>query len=243
MLLADLLRKLDIVKKYDLVFTAGEVINSANQYTMKKVKINLCDYENFRKASVLSNKIISGKYAVFLDINLPYHSDHIISKTPAINSAPYFKSLNIYFSYLERAYDLEVVIAAHPDSEYDSLEFGGRKICKLKTAELVKDSEFVISHASNSLSYAVLNFKPILFVYTEEMYQLYKNTLIAEMKKCAHYFEVQLLNIDKIVDESQIKVNEVNISIYNKYKYDFLTSPTTENLNSGDIFIQEINNL
>ena len=42
--------------------------------------------------------------------------------------------------------------------------FGGRRICRGQTAELVRDASVVFAHASTAISFAVLWRKPIVFL-------------------------------------------------------------------------------
>ena len=100
---------------------------------------------------------------------MPFQSDFNLEKTKNVSAREYYKGLDRFFSALEKKYGTEVVIAAHPKTNTSVKSFGSRKIYRLCTAELVKDAEFVISHHSTSLSYAVLNYKPCIFIYTNEM--------------------------------------------------------------------------
>ena len=119
---------------------------------------------------------------VFLDINLPYHSDLAFCGRPQIDPVAYYRSLNRFFGLLEREYGIEVIIAAHPRADYDRTTFEGRQIFRLVTAELVRDAEFVLSHTSTAMSYAVLNAKPLIFIYTDAMAAVYQRLFIREMR-------------------------------------------------------------
>jgi hypothetical protein len=190
-----------------------------------------------------NERVVKGKYAVFLDINLPYQSDLVISGLPAVNASCYFKSLNHFLDLLEDAYSVKVVIAAHPKAAYNNNEYNQREIYSLLTAELVKDAEFVITHTSTALSYAVLNSKPLVFIYTDEMMSIYKNTFMREIESSANYLNASIYNIDEITDGSQVIIKLPNQELYESYKYNYLTSQESENKISAEIFWSEINSL
>jgi hypothetical protein len=236
-------QKLNLVNRFDIVFTAGSALTTVDQYAKKIVPFNLCDYDHYCRVNLTNERVVKGKYAVFLDINLPYQSDLVISGLPAVNASCYFKSLNHFLDLLEDAYGVKVVIAAHPKAAYINNEYNQREIYSLLTAELVKDAEFVITHTSTALSYAVLNSKPLVFIYTDEMMSIYKNTFMREIESSANYLNASIYNIDEITDGSQVIIKLPNQELYESYKYNYLTSQESENKISAEIFWSEINSL
>jgi hypothetical protein len=234
-------RRLGFVKPYNVVFSAGQVLMSSSHYATKVIPINLVDYDHYIRVKSENGKAVKGRYAVFLDINLPYQSDLKIVGMSAIEPHKYYISLSGYFSLLEEKYSIKVVIAAHPKASYSVDTFEGREIYQGLTPELVKDAEFVISHHSTSISYAVLNHKPLVFIYTAEMALLYKTTVM----KCLHDFSVYLdapiLNIDAISQTEKIAISKINAVRYEEYKYSFLTTHESEHDSTRDIFLREIN--
>jgi hypothetical protein len=234
-------RKLNIVKRFDVVFAAGRTLTSVDQYAKKVVPFNLCDFDHYSRLKLSDERTVKEKYAVFLDINLPYQSDLAICGLPAVTAASYFQSLNRFFALLEKTHGIKVVIASHPKAAYVSDEFEQRESYRMLTAELVKDAEYVITHTSTALSYAILNLKPILFIYTDEMERIYKNTVIREIECLALYLNVYVYNVDKITDGNQITIQPPSRERYDSYKYNYLTSPESESMSSADIFWREIN--
>ncbi len=236
-------RKLDVVKRFDILFAAGSVLTSIDRHAKRVLPFNLCDYDHYSRVKLADQRIVQGKYAVFLDINLPFQSDLSICGLPAVNAASYFKSLNQWFDLLEKTYNIKIVIAAHPKANYSSENFEQRQSYRLLSAELVKDAEIVITHTSTALSYAVLNLKPILFVYTDEMLRIYKNTVIREIEGLASYLNAPVYNIDQITDGSQVIIKPPDRERYDSYKYNYLTSTESENFSSAEIFWCEISTL
>jgi hypothetical protein len=71
---------------------------------------------------------VEGSFAVFLDINLPYHTDLKIVGWPTIEPHEYYASLNRFFDLLEERFGIKIVIAAHPKANYGREIFQGREI-------------------------------------------------------------------------------------------------------------------
>ena len=233
-------RKLNIVKRFDIVFTAGSVLTSSDQYAKRVVPLNCIDFMNYQRVELSCERTVQGEYAVLIDSNAPYHSDSAISGVKCLNAEEYYQSLNRFIGLIEKRKDLKVVIAANPKSKYGSEKYENREFYRLLTAELIKDAEFVIIHQSTALGYAVLNFKPVLFIYTDEMKKLYMNSVIRDMEGLALYLNVSVYNVDQITDGHQVIIQPPNRERYIAYKYSYLTSHETENTSSAEIFWREI---
>jgi len=232
--------RLGLVKPFNVVFAAGQALTTRNLHASKVIPINLVDYDHYIKAKLEGERPVVGKYAVFLDIYLPYQSDLKIVGMHAVNPGAYYASLNRFFELLEVQYGIKVVVAAHPKADYSVDLFNGREIYYSRTPSLVKDADFVISHHSTSLSYAVLNHKPIIFIYTNEMAALYRHTVVSYLRDFSCYLDAAIHNIDEITNGEKIIVNDVNLSRYDDYKYEFLTTHESENSLTQDIFFREI---
>lgn len=127
------------------------------------------DYEEYLK--IKDNKrIIEDKYCVFLDQYVPYHPDSLAAGY-YFDAEEYYESMTKLFHYLEEKYEIKIVIAAHPRANYgkDDSFFSEFEIIRYRTAELVNNAEFVIAHYSTSIAYAVLGYKPLLFVITKDL--------------------------------------------------------------------------
>lgn len=233
--------KLGLVKPYDVVFCAGQVLVAGNHFATRVVPINLVDYDHFARVRSEEGRVVKGRYAVFLDINLPYQSDLKIVGLRAIEVKEYYSALNHFFKLLEDKYGIKVVIAAHPKAKYSNELFQGREIYQGMTPELVRDAEFVISHHSTSISYAVLNRKPIVFVYTDEMATVYERTIVNYEHAFADYLDAKIYNIDEISQAGQIAIGDVGDERYEAYKYNYLTTHESEQTSTQEIFWREIN--
>jgi hypothetical protein len=232
---ATALRRLRLVRPFDIVFAAGEVLTGSAHYATKIVPINLCDYDHYMQVRTGAQRLVSERYAVFLDINLPHQSDLAFCGYPQIDSGRYYRSLNRFFGLLEQEYGIKIIIAAHPKAAYDAATFEGRRFQRLVTAELVRDAEFVLSHTSTSLSYAVLNAKPLIFIYTDDMAAAYRVSLLRELRCYAEFLGAPLLNIDTVTQGREVAVGRVDAEKYSRYKYGFLTTRESEGTPTQEI--------
>ncbi|HUX91568.1 MAG TPA: hypothetical protein VMV48_12865 [Gallionellaceae bacterium] len=237
-------RKLKLIKPYDIYFSSGELLASetsiGNSYARKEVPINSSDYENHMKECAKIGCLVEGAYAVYLDIYLPFQSDLEVCGMQAVTPSLYYSSLNRFFRIIEAQCNLKVVIAAHPKADYHKDTFEGREIFSGQTPRLVKNAEFVIVEASTSISYAVLNYKPIVSIYTEEMSHLYRDNFMLSIYAASSVLGSSLYNIDTVTQNEKINIRDVDQEKYDRYKYSYLTSKQSEKRNSSDIFYSEM---
>lgn len=233
-----LMQKAGLIKPFYALFKAGSV--PAWVKCGKVVPVSLCDHEIYKSTLAFKEPLVEGPYCVFLDVYLPFHEDLEWVGLRRIAPAPYFGALNRFFALVEKKYGVKVVIAAHPTARYDEKVFQGRTILKGATPRLVKDSSFVISHHSTSVSYAVLNKKPLVFIYTDDMKRVYGKSTMNYINSAAEYLNASLYNIDEISGEDQAEVKPVDGTRYDAYKYEFITSKEIENTPSREIFFREV---
>jgi hypothetical protein len=235
------LRKSGLVKPFAITFAAGAVPINGSAFSRRVVPINFFDYDSYMLSKAGgSQRPFSKRYAVFLDSNLPFHSDLPFCGYSHIDPVPYFRSLNRFFGLLEQAHDVQVVIAAHPRADYVDSLFEGRPIWRLETAVLVRDAEFVLAHSSTAISFAVLNAKPLLFIYTADMQTHYERSYVRAMRCYADYLGCAICNVDEVGEGQQISIGAVDRARYDLYKYNFLTSPQSEGTPSEEIVLREL---
>ena len=229
------IKKLKLIKIHDIYFNAGIGSNSLVN-AKKTIEINLCDYDQYLINTKLNLKPLN--QTVFLDSNLTANSDIRLNGLKKINSEKYFNALSRYFDLFEEKYQTEVVISAHPTSNYINNEFKGRKVTRLQTAELVSQSKYVLSHYSTAISYAVLNYKPINFLILDGWIGEYDEHTSIEFSKS---LGCKLINIDKISSVDEVAFNKVEKNLYDDYKYNYIVGNKTEGLSSGSIILNEFN--
>ena len=153
---------------------------------------------------------------LFLDQYLPYHNAYVHREIPPfVTPEKYYKSLNIFFEFLEKNFKTRVIVSAHPRSNYKNLEnpFSNREIINYKrTNEFVSRSLAVINYSSTALSFAVIHKKPIIFYTSNEINNshdaYYVNFLSNQLGST-------VCNIDNTFS---LKKNK-NLLKINKYKY------------------------
>jgi hypothetical protein len=96
------------ITTYRRLFSSSSLVHPTD-------KINHPDYENFRdEMNKSTNLKPESKYIVFIDTYFPYHPDlEYIYKIKKVDGKTYQASLNRFFSYLEKKYQMPVRIAAH----------------------------------------------------------------------------------------------------------------------------------
>lgn len=198
-----------------------------------------CNYLSLKKEPQSADP----KKGVFLDEYLPFHCDNVDLGLPHVNADRYYSILRTSFDHLERSSGIRIVIAAHPRSHYDRMRdvFGGRPVVRGRTAELVRDSGFVILHQSMSLNYAVMFRKPMIFVTTDEV-----NRYLIEdpsIEWLASYFGKTVNNLDlspEIDLESEMRVDD---DLYRRYLNDYIKMEHSPDIPLWDIVANKIRNI
>lgn len=181
------------------------------------------------------------KYCVFLDEYYPFHPDYILAGVkPPCSENKYYHALNRFFDYIEKKFNLSVIIAAHPKANYNlhPNAFPNRVVIYGKTNYLVRDAELVIMHDSTAINFSILFKKPILFITTDELKETanLNNEYISEF---AEYFGQIPINIDE--DYSSLcAIPNIDKELYDKYKNDYIKMKNTPEKKIWDIFIDEI---
>lgn len=226
----------DSIRSYYTVFCAGQKTLISYKETSKAIPINYFDYDDYLVARHKRDRVVEGRYCVFLDQYLPFHPDFKIVNKETLEPERYFALLNKYFDYLEVTYDLKVVIAAHPKSNYSKETFGGRKIVKYLTNELSRDCEFAIAHFSTAISFPIFYNKPIMFIYTDEFIKLYSTSYMKTVNCWASILNSSLYNIEEL-NNIESKIPEVDHMKYERCKYEYFTSSEVDGSLTKDILL------
>lgn len=240
-----LLKRTGKINPFFIVFKAGElglksigISHDIDEKFSKIINVNYFDYDKFL-CSNNCDRLIKSNYCLYLDEYLPFHPDFQMFNIKTIEYKQFYRSLNNFFSFIENKYNIEVVIAAHPKAEkYKQINyFEGRKIFFNKSSELTKDAEFVLSHNSSSLSFAVLNLKPIILLYNDSIKQIMPNTY----NVIINYFKALGVNCVNFEEEfGDININKPDEFKYSDFRYKYLTSKVSENRLSSEIFVETI---
>ena len=201
--------------------------------------IHSFDYSNFLK----KKHIKCDKYFVYLDTGFPYFSgDTFLDKSIGFNYnksdiQKYINNLLLFFHFIEKKFSKKVLIVPHPklrdrNFKLNYTYFNNFKIFdKLDTNEAVTQAYCVlINTVTSSISYAILNYKPIIFLkskITESFVKFMGLNYILERKKMLTYLKLKNLSIEKnyLVDKLNLKIN---IEAYERYRFKYL-----QNLNKN----------
>ena len=236
-------KKLKIVKPFELAFLVGNSFSIKSLNAKKIVPINFFDFNNFKELEFSKDNIVDSKFILFIDHNAPYHSDNIDDDDEFPDDEKYFKSVNRIIGLIEESQNLKIVIAASPKAKYGSEKYEGREFYRLMTPALVKHAEYIIMpYASLAVSYVVLNYKPVLFIYNDELMKVWPFS-VTEQQNVAAYLNLEVYNSDLITHGKQLIIKPPSVDRYDLYKYNFLTSYESENLISSEVFWEEISKL
>ncbi len=185
--------------RYDfLIFAGKEGFSSeiSNQ-------IETCSYDvvTFNKSvaysvSKTSEKGLDRGYIVFLDNGSYEHPDadecHLYIKG---NLSDFVRKLNKYFRQIERRFDIEIIIAAHPKltEEHYKKFFPEFRVVFGDTASLVKGSSACLLVYSNSINFPILSRKPI-FILTD--YNHINSYLGAHQQAASDILGCPIYNLD-----------------------------------------------
>ncbi len=182
------------VKPADFVIAGGtrSLDNAMNKYAQlfspstETVWAHTMDFDTYL-SSKETEPVETENIGVFIDQNFAFHPDRFWKKRLSfdIDIDEYFHALRKFFSYLEDALEIRVVIAAHPKSNYDTLPdyFGGREMIKGNTAQLVRKSQLIITHYSTAVNFSILFSKPVIFVTTRGLKGTFRQGYIRTMSR------------------------------------------------------------
>ena len=225
-----------------------------NKKNINLIKGHSFDYSNsLLKKYNNSNKINKKKYIVYLDIGIPYFAGDATAlrqEIKKVDNESYYRDLNLYFDELEKLYKAKVIVIPH--SKY--------KITKLKnknlnpyfnnrltdnsynaTAKLIPKCLFVTSHGSTALSYAIINYKSVRFLYTKS-YNLYDGAQDKDILLQAKILGAKTVDFVNVKKKDLFRSLKVNKAKYDLYKYEFLTYKSKKPVKSIHKIIEDLMN-
>lgn len=231
-----------------IILLGGDKSMGSSSYPINKTTIRLWthmpDYDIYLKDKTELNDSckITG---VFLDEYLPFHPDFLYTGVEfPISPDDYYPKICNFFKTLERKINTQILVAAHPKSDYDNLPdyFCGRTIIKGETARLVNESSFVIAHMSTSINFAVLYHKPIVFITTDELQKLIsgKNITGLYIQAIASELGKIPINIDNVSEFNWDKEMVINEEAYLRYRNHYIKKPDSPEKPMWEIFCSYI---
>ena len=224
----------------DFILISGVRAINYNPYPMKPstdiVWCHALDYDLYLQAEEsASTENEWGKYAVFLDMFLPFHPDYeLLGLDLDCTVEEYYPRLVKFFGHIEGETGYEVIIAAHPRSEYERLPdfFEGRKVIRGETLRLVKNSILVLTHSSSALSFAVLYSKPVIFLTQDS----YSDWFRSQIDGLAYSLGQKPINLSESYPVNLTAELTVNEESYSNYIEAFIKKPGSPEKNTWEIF-------
>lgn len=227
-----------------IIILGGEKSTGCSSYPVNKKTTRLWthmpDYDIYLHDKTEINGTCK-KSGVFLDEYFPLHPDFLCMGIDfPISPDNYYPKICNFFKILEKRMNTEIVIAAHPRSDYENLPdyFCGRSIIKGKTGHLVKESSFVIAHMSTSIDFAVLYHKPIVFITSDDLQKMNsgKNISGLYIQAIASELGKKPINIDNLSGFNLDKEMEINEEAYIRYKNLYIKKQGTPEKPMWEIF-------
>lgn len=205
-----------------------------------KYSINHTDYEKYLEVRD-GERIVEEPYIVYVGQYYPLHPEYATIE-PNVDFAslvePFYASLGRFFDKVEKQYGMPVVLAEHPSGNFSNNPFGNRKIIFYKTAELVRDAQYVCMHCSNSFSFVALFDKPVAFLDCEAL-QVSHN-VGGRTREFARILNNPVVDMDTVDDCSGI-FKPIDKSIRKQFLHGFSDTGRVEN--NVDLLIQHFQSI
>jgi len=210
--------------KVEHTFIAGNKFGHKNE---NSTYINSWDYSRLL-CKKKTNKRLNHKIITFLDSPGPkFKSDsYLLKKKNDETSSNTYPALINLFNQLEEIFGLDVIIAAHPKTKHKKRPdyFGKRIVYSDKTLELIQSSKFVITRNSSSITYALNEDIPIIFIYTDEILKN-KNSNYYNILGLANELGTKAINININYSEQYLRnLLKVKSKLNHKFKMNYFSN-------------------
>ncbi len=156
---------------FDYSVVSGNAGKHINIVKNSKKKFYICS-PDYKKS--FDFKVKKKNFAVFIDEDLFFHRDY---KRQSLDkkfvTKNYFKEMNNFFTFVERKFKLDIIIALHPKCEKKKeikKLFNNRKCVIHRTHKLVSECKYAFVHPSTtSISIPIIFKKPLIFLTTNEL--------------------------------------------------------------------------
>jgi len=221
--------------KKNIIFYSGKYKdNPSKDKNDKYISFHSFDYSRYlNNRKNLKNKKIKNQL-VFLDSAGPYFSDDLkmFGDRFLIDNKKWYSELNKFLFDLEKYYNSKVIIIPHHKNKGIKNPFYDKKF-KIDhnnnaALRLIPQSKLVIANtATTAVSYAVASKRPILLIYNNQIFENIKIRFF-DLQIMSKKLGTQLINISKKYQNMK-HIFKINVSKYEKYKYDYLTSKKIKN--------------
>mgnify|MGYP001211586361 CR=1 FL=1 len=219
----------------DIYFSGGYL--SKKSYLAKSTK-NLIeahnfDYDRFLEFKNNKHNQLKKNLATFIDQDMCFHLDQYVRLSkPHATPDEYYPSINKFFNFLLQSKKINTQISLHPRSNPNrnyTKYFRKNKISEFSNLENIFQSDLIIAHYSTSIQLAVLLYKPIIFITTD---QIEKTEISGYIEHFANTLGKKSININhdlkNINWKNEFKVNKKK---YEEYIYNYV-KVNTESIHS-----------
>jgi len=231
--------------------TCHPIINhhQVKKWRAKLVRVHSQDYDKHLLLGDDPEEVFPGqkshRYIVFLDQAFADHPDYQMfdnksaGKSHPVTAERYSASMRRLFDILENQTGAEVVVAAHQKANYDPDDNPfGRRLFYGQTAALAKYACMAVCSVTTSVSYAVINRIPVLFVTTDEI-EAHK-PILGDILRMASSLRQGRINVDEVSDGGRIELPVVRDDVYDRYMRRFIKEPDVPDAPLWETVIKEI---
>tara|TARA_Y100000590_G_scaffold438567_1_gene561541 strand:- start:16663 stop:17886 length:1224 start_codon:yes stop_codon:yes gene_type:complete len=221
-------------------------------------KIDLINHHSYDySTSLIEKKKISVKknrkrYIVYLDKPRPYFGGDTLldgMRLPKNDIDKWYNELNSLFGYLEKLFNAKVLIIPHNKYKIPKLKkknlnpyFNNRTSDNSYNAceKHIPGCLFIIADTSTAVSYGIINYKPIQYIYSSNYIYLKKH--IKNLILQSRLTGMNLINIASIDKKKIIRNLSVDKKKYDQYKFKYLTYKNPKSIKFNHQIIKEIMN-
>lgn len=195
------------------------------------ISFNSLDFSNNLLLGKKKKKL-NKKYILYLDTPEPYFKDdmHIIGAHKKEKIDNWYKDLISFFLDLEKFFSAKVIIIPHHKNKgtvnpyFNNFEINHDNDAVIK---LSNNCQFLISKGSTALSCAIINYKPIIFIYSS--WYNFNRSYIANLFYQAKLIGTKPVNIENYSNKEILGNLKVSKRKYEDYKYKYLTNKNMKN--------------
>jgi len=214
----------------DVFFFAGAAALELSDYGAARAEaVHSFDYELARRVPPSSRFPIDGG-AIYLDQDIGFHFDLVKGsyRSPA-DPYEFHRELRHFLTRFSDLTSLEVTVALHPRAapENVSSRLGSIPISKEPTCSEVARSQVVLGHVSTAVSFAVIFYKPIVFLTGKSLRNGWYGTLIDDL---AHRLKSPIVDMSTCGREELVSAinHPVDRDAYDRYKTRYITTTKLE---------------
>ena len=150
----------------------------------------------------------------------------------------WYEDLNNFLNKVEKLFKTKVVIVPHPSVRKLTNVYYNKKFKIARTANasssLISNCKFVIANgATTAVSYCVIYNKPVTFMYSNQVIKS-NPTMMFETTSLSNILAANTININNRISKKNFSL-KINKKKYLNYKYNYLTSKKSENLENSEI--------